>query len=284
MPALPNRERQRRAQHPGWPPRNDEPLSWTEGYEYLCPECDTTYPGLQRHDGQENGAHSCIEQVPNCSFSPPGCFGFSVCVANTSKDEADYSRQLEDQRITDRSIALLRNASAAATRATFPNFFVGVGLHKPHVPWLVPREFMERLPPAEQIPLAVNVHAPTGMPPCAWHPPADVHGMGGQGFNGTSPPLLSRQYRRAYAASVSYQDYNIGRILSALKEVGAEDSTIVSLMGDHVSSTDLSAARAPAESLACLQGWQLGDHATWAKMVNFEIGLHVPLIIRAPGL
>ena len=123
-----------------------------------------------------------------------------------------------------------------------------------------------------------------GMPPCAWHPPADVHGMGGRGFNGTSPPLLSRQYRRAYAASVSYQDYNIGRILSALKEVGAEDSTIVSLMGDHVSSTDLSAARALAESLACLQGWQLGDHATWAKMVNFEIGLHVPLIIRAPGL
>ena len=195
---------------------------------------------------------------------------------------------MEDQRITDRSIALLRNASAAATRATFPNFFLGVGLHKPHVPWLVPREFMDRLPPAEQIPLAANVHAPTGMPPCAWHPPADVHGMGGQGFNGTSPPLLSRQYRRAYAASVSYQDYNIGRILAALKEVGAEDSTVVSLMGDHASSTDPTfpapVLQPPAESLACLQGWQLGDHATWAKMVNFEIGLHVPLIIRAPGL
>ena len=35
------------------------------------------------------------------------------------------------------------------------------------------------------------------------------------GFNGSSPPLLSRQYRRAYAASVSYQDYNIGKILGA---------------------------------------------------------------------
>ena len=97
--------------HPGWPPRNDEPLSWTEGYEYLCPECDPKFPGYQRHDGKENGAFSCLEQAPNCSYDPPSCFGSSVCVANTSKDEPDYAYQLEDMRIRDRCVDLIRNAT-----------------------------------------------------------------------------------------------------------------------------------------------------------------------------
>eukprot|EP01047_Picozoa_sp_COSAG01_P009609 COSAG01_NODE_397_length_17560_cov_111.258347_5_plen_292_part_00 len=133
--------------HPGWPPRNDEPLSWTPGYEYLCPECNPVGPGTQRTDGGENGAYTCIVQVPNCSYSPPGCFGSSLCAANTSKDESRYDLQLEDQRITDRCIELLHNASAPSTRSRFPQFFVGCGLHKPHTPW-VNQESVSFVPPA----------------------------------------------------------------------------------------------------------------------------------------
>ena len=31
--------------------------------------------------------------------------------------------------------------------------------------------------------------------------------------------------------------------------------------------------------LACLpnSGYQLGEHATWSKMTNFELGVHIPL-------
>ena len=29
-------------------------------------------------------------------------------------------------------------------------------------------------------------------------------------------------------------------------------------------------------------GYQLGEHDTWAKMTNFELGVHIPLIMRAP--
>ena len=31
-------------------------------------------------------------------------------------------------------------------------------------------------------------------------------------------------------------------------------------------------------------GYQLGDHATWAKMTNFELATHIPYIIRAPHM
>ncbi len=29
-------------------------------------------------------------------------------------------------------------------------------------------------------------------------------------------------------------------------------------------------------------GWQLGEHGEWRKMTNFELGVRVPLMIRAP--
>ena len=80
-----------------------------------------------------------------------------------------------------------------------------------------------------------------------------------------------------------------------MDEAGAAESTVVSLMGDHGAKESLLITKIDhfAESSsgqkqgnlkteAVLAGWQLGEHATWAKMTNFEIGVHVPLIIRAP--
>jgi arylsulfatase A-like enzyme len=32
----------------------------------------------------------------------------------------------------------------------------------------------------------------------------------------------------------------------------------------------------------CRSGWQLGEHNSWHKYTNFELGVRVPLIIRAP--
>ena len=57
--------------------------------------------------------------------------------------------------------------------------------------------------------------------------------------------------RRAYYSSVTYIDFEIGRVLDALDDLGLADSTIVAFWGDH--------------------GWQLGEHAEWAKHTNFEV-------------
>ena len=57
-------------------------------------------------------------------------------------------------------------------------------------------------------------YAPIGMPEVAWHPFADVGGMQQTpAFNGTSNNTRAKLYRRAYDAAVSYQDYNMGKVL-----------------------------------------------------------------------
>ena len=105
-----------------------------------------------------------------------------------------------------------------------------IAIDKPHVPWIAPKEFFDALPEWEQIPLAADVYAPIAMPDAAWHFPADVHGMKIQ-FNGTCNRTRSALYRRAYYASVAYQDYNIGMVLGELQTLGVAANTLIVLMG-----------------------------------------------------
>lgn len=44
---------------------------------------------------------------------------------------------------------------------------------------------------------------------------------------------LQRQIRQSYYAAVSYLDTQVGRLLSALDDVGLSNSTIVVFTGDH---------------------------------------------------
>ena len=78
------------------------------------------------------------------------------------------------------------------------------------------------------------------------------------------PDAAAREMRRSYYASVSWLDFCVGRVLTALEENHLKDSTTVVLHGDH--------------------GWQLGEHNSWHKFTNFELAARVPLIIRAPGI
>jgi uncharacterized sulfatase len=70
--------------------------------------------------------------------------------------------------------------------------------------------------------------------------------------------------KRAYWASVSFVDAQVGRVLAALKETGLERNTIVVFWGDH--------------------GYHLGEKGKWSKHNSlFETGTRVPLMISVPG-
>ena len=135
--------------------------------------------------------------------------GYTLCAANTSKDESRFDYQLEDQRIRDSALGHLelaaeRLASADKDVEGSKGFFIGAGFHKPHVPFVFPAEFLQYVPEdLADIPLAEDTYAPIGMPDAAWHFPADVHGFPIK-FNGTCNETRSRNFRRGYYAAVSY--------------------------------------------------------------------------------
>ena len=246
-------------------PSNDFPNSWSEQFPYFpvppsdyytCNFSDATSAPVMSaphaHEGSAGGAF----QIPHPQQG-------TYCAANVDKDAST----LTDQKIRDNCIDHLETASKEtlgnSSSAFYKKpFFIACGFIRPHTPWHVPLEFFNMLPEYANIPLAAHMFAPQGMPMAAWHPPADVKMPLIPAFNGTCNTTLSRLYRRAYYASVAYSDYNIGRVLHALDGLGFSNNTMVVVLADH--------------------GWQLGEHDTWSKMTNFELGVHVPLIIRVP--
>jgi arylsulfatase A-like enzyme len=226
---------------------NDYPASWSPEFPY--------YSNRPKEDPY-TCANPKVEEE-----------GGTYCIAEVGKDES----KLTDQKIRDNCIEhlhLAQNETHREGSVYFGKpFFLGCGFHKPHVPWHVPQEFYDQLPEWEDIPLPPTPlqYAPQGMPSAAWHTAVDVKGVT-TGFNGTDTCNVTRTklYRRAYYAAVGYQDYNIGQVLKTLDALGYTNSTVCIVFGDH--------------------GWQLGEHDVWAKMTNFELGTHIPMIVRVPWI
>ncbi|MEB3343880.1 sulfatase [Aquimarina gracilis] len=67
---------------------------------------------------------------------------------------------------------------------------------------------------------------------------------------------------KSYLASVSYIDYELGRIMEKLKSSSYYENTIVIVWSDH--------------------GFHLGEKSTWRKNTLWEESTRVPLLIHAP--
>ena len=142
-------------------------------------------------------------------------------------------------------------------------FFLGLGIHKPHLPWAVPRRFKQQLPQLEDIPLAKHQLPPVGMPDVAHH--ACNWGYFPFGWRTRDQIIdetIAHEARLAYYAAVSFADSLVGSVLDELRAVGADNTSFVLLTSDH--------------------GWQLGEHNEWCKETLFELSLHIPLLIRPP--
>jgi len=236
--------------HPGWPYDNDYAKSWSPEEPYFSPECQP--PKCPSSTKLPNPVE------PKCKLRYPKHGKVVVCAADVAANETRKMFQLEDMWIRDNCIKHLRIAKESGK-----NFFVGCGFHRPHIPWTAPAEFWDYFP--EDVPLAKYPHMPTGMPPEAYHyPMGGVVGFDNLTYNGTCDPTFSKLYRRAYYASVAYTDYNIGVVLDELEALGLKDDTAVLLFGDH--------------------GWHLGEFDVWAKLTNFELGVRIPMILRAPWI
>ena len=135
-------------------------------------------------------------------------------------------------------------------------FFLAVGFHRPHLPFVAPAKYFD-LYPFDAITLPKEpADDEADIPLPARNGSVDQYTM-------TATPDQRRAAIRAYLATVSYMDAQAGRVLDALKRLGVADNTIVVFTGDH--------------------GWHLGEHGLWHKRSLFEESARVPLIIHAPG-
>ncbi|MFN0101864.1 MAG: sulfatase [Bryobacteraceae bacterium] len=137
-------------------------------------------------------------------------------------------------------------------------WFMGLGYLRPHVPHVAPARFFDMYPlrdihpvqnPAndlDDIPLASELAINTRA--------KDVGGMNESD---------KKEAIRAYYASTSYMDWQVGRVLDALEKSGQAQRTIVVFWGDH--------------------GWHLGEHRRWHKRSLFEESMRAPLLIAAPA-
>ena len=73
-----------------------------------------------------------------------------------------------------------------------------------------------------------------------------------------------REFTQAYYACISFMDAQLGIILDALRRSGHWENTIIVFIGDN--------------------GYHLGEHFMWGKVLQFEESARVPMIVRAPGL
>ena len=143
-------------------------------------------------------------------------------------------------------------------------FFLAVGFHKPHLPWVAPKKYWDMYDPAK-IDLAPNQFLPKNAPDYALNPnDGEVRAYKGIPASGPVPPEIQRKFKQAYFAGTSYTDAQIGRVLAELDRLGLRDNTIIVLWGDH--------------------GWKLGEHSTWGKHSNVENDVNAPLIFSAPGM
>ena len=109
--------------------------------------------------------------------------------------------------------------------------------HKPHTPYRAPSRFFDLYPPAVSLPIAADPYFPIdqGLTGLAWF---SCKAEGNQyPINQTAmvpyPRPVQQLLRRAYYASVSFTDWNIGQLLASLKASGVEKDTVVIMHADQ---------------------------------------------------
>ncbi|MHC1705658.1 MAG: sulfatase [Tenuifilaceae bacterium] len=176
-----------------------------------------------------------------------------------------------DNAYEDGAIALNAKDQIVKLSKGDKSFFMAVGFHKPHLPFVSPKKYWD-LYNREDMPLAkFQEHAKNS--------PEIAYTRAGELKNYSDIPALctytdqtlgtglavekQKELIHGYYAAISFTDAQIGILLNTLDSLGIADNTIIILWGDH--------------------GWHLGDHDLWCKHTNFENATHVPLIISAPG-
>lgn len=184
------------------------------------------------------------EESQITNFTPGRGLGSSLAFyASPAPDE-----QHTDGKVAAETIALLEQHKGRP-------FFIAAGFYRPHCPFVAPRKYFDMYPLDRIAPPMFSPERLKQFPASAlW----------------TNPPnwdLTVQQQRetiRAYYASISFLDANVGRLLDALERLGLANNTIVVFVSDH--------------------GYNLGNHGQWMKQSLLERSARAPFLMAGPGI
>jgi uncharacterized sulfatase len=132
-------------------------------------------------------------------------------------------------------------------------FFIAAGFYRPHVPDIATAKYF-KLYPLQKVSLPDEpAQHIANIPPVALTTQPLNYGLDSEKL---------RLFKRAYFASISFVDAQIGKVLDAVDQLGLAENTIIILFGDH--------------------GWCLGEHGQWQKQLLFEESARVPFMIALP--
>lgn len=164
-------------------------------------------------------------------------------------EDADTS----DYKVAEKTIELIREKSLEKKP-----FFIAAGFFRPHCPTYAPQRWFD-LHPKDSI---REEHDRSDEIKEA--PPYALKLVNYHENQKFTQWLLKEgktsSYTQAYRACVSEMDYNVGRVLEALKDTGNFENTIIVFCGD--------------------QGMQNGSKNLWFKRTLWEKTARVPLIIK----
>ena len=137
-------------------------------------------------------------------------------------------------------------------------FFLGVGFYKPHTPYVAPRKYFDMYKLEDiQVPRV----------PADYHstlPAPAIKSLTRKKDQNNLPESTKREAIRAYYATISFLDTQVGKVLDAVEELGLLDNTIILFSSDH--------------------GYHMGEHGYFQKTTLFENADRVPLILSAPRM
>ena len=140
-------------------------------------------------------------------------------------------------------------------------FFLSAGFFLPHVPLYATQEWFDLYPEDEvQLPPILEGDR-EDTPRFSWYDHWDLPEPRLKWLeeSGQLKPMV-----RAYLASISFVDRQVGRLIDALEESGLAENTLIVLWSDH--------------------GYHLGEKAISGKNTLWERSTRVPLLFAGPGV
>lgn len=158
----------------------------------------------------------------------------------------------------------VRNAGDAVRFLKQPHegpFFLYYGLFRPHTPYTAPKRFYDLYQDADfPLPEAYKAGDLDDIPPMGR---ALVDSMKQYYKTGMTKEEIWKAMLKGYCANISFADWNVGRVLSALDQSRYARNTIVVFCADN--------------------GFHCGTKNHWTKKTLWDEADRIPLMIRVPG-